>query len=92
MKKKQKRFKIDLGNGSSVTFPVPNWKSLKFWQALYKSIDKPLRLVKLGAVSILVLMVIGMRDTFIAMDFSPELSGTIVWIFFLFGLVTWGFK
>lgn len=101
MKKKKlkvvRKYRINFGNGSSVTFPVPNWKSWKSWVSLFNAIMsrdeiKIVRNVRYIITGIAVFALIGMHDVFQQIQFSQETTGTLIWAFVLLGMASWGFK
>lgn len=73
-----------------ITFKWPkDLKDLIRWLKQVEPLAKPIQYLFAG---ILVVMVIGMKDTIIAMEFDPSLTGLLVWVMMLWLIITSGFK
>ncbi|MGD9382169.1 MAG: hypothetical protein PVI03_06960 [Candidatus Thorarchaeota archaeon] len=74
----------------TVTFRMPkSWKELMQW---IEQAEPLIKTVKVGLVAIVLLTVVGMKDVFTTIEFSPETAGLIMWVFALWTLITVGFK
>lgn len=90
MKKKKKVFNIITKDGKPITFKIP--QGLDGWYKWFKNNGDILKNVKYIGVTIAMLVVINMQEVFQAVEFSQEISGTLVWAFVLLGMIGWGFR
>lgn len=94
MKKKKSKGKLIqikmTKKGKPVTFKLP--ANLKEWATFFRNMQPIFRSFKFLLSALVILAVINLRDVFTSIDFSQEVSGTIVWVFVLFGLIAWGFR
>ena len=74
----------------TVTFKWPrDWKEFMRW---LKQAEPILRVVRLVFVCILAVIVLGMKDTIVAMEFDPTMAGLLVWVMMLWFVITTGFR
>ena len=75
---------------NTITFKCPsNFRELMRWLKQAEPMFKAGRFVFAG---ILVVMVIGMKDTITAIEFDPTFTGLLVWVMMLWLVITSGFK
>lgn len=74
----------------TITFRLPkNWNELMVW---LKQAEPLFKTGKYALAGVLAIMVIGMKDTIMAMEFDPSLTGLMVWVMMLWLIVATGFK
>jgi hypothetical protein len=74
----------------TVTFRMPkNLNELMRW---LKQAEPLIKTTKTVIVAFLLITIVGMKDVFTSIEFSPETAGLIVWVFALWTLLTVGFK
>lgn len=88
---KEKVLKIRIGKeGKDVTFKIP--QGIGGWYKFFMQSTPLLKNIRYIGVTIAMLTVVNMHDIFQQIQFSQELTGTLVWAFVLLGMVSWGFK
>lgn len=91
-KEKEQYIRIE-ENSNIVTFQIPKFpRSTSELGRFLRTVKPYIRVFRLGVSVIAVLTVLALHDAFQQVQFTQEVSGTLVWAFALLGMLTWGFK
>lgn len=74
----------------TVTFRMP--RSMQELNQWLKQAEPIIKTAKTVMVAFVLITLVGMRDVFTSIEFSPEVSGIIVWVFAMWALLTVGLK
>ena len=89
-KKRAKVVRIKTKKGKVVTFKIP--QGTGGWYKWFKSNGQLMKNAKYVGVTIAMLAVINMHEVFQTIEFSQEITGTLIWAFVLLGMLSWGFR
>jgi len=89
-KKKAKILKFKTSKGKVVTFKIP--QGMGNWYKWFRENGQLFKSIRYIGVGIAMLTVIGMHDVFQQIQFTQDLTGTLIWAMVLLGMSSMGFK